>query len=491
MGSWEEEAAPGKSGDYPTGRRYTIRALRALGLVYSPGRLGLDCKLKGSNGSGSSSVPPRSMKMECHPQRDSIWRELHARPYVRFSAPAHVFHFAFLVDEVSGVADPARLANWKESAGLATAYETPRHAIYTASIAGLGRLAVAWEQHTEFVAYTFFLYQLEIPFRPFGLDLQEILPSDFLAGMSVAPFVATRLAIGSRNEMADDASALADIFEGHTVYGSKVMGGAAEAWSCYRVHKDGFNRIALDVHSMSQHSLGRTVQRLVAIEDLSHLTLLSVSLARDIRADFASWESQVVRHMEALRVADSITEKRSVLDSFLALAAEIENLRARVSNRFTGTAAYFSLLESRFAELREEKIEHVLGLSRFVLRRVAPAAQTCRSVLERLTSLSERIDRAAKLLRTSIELRVEEQNQRLLEDSNRRARLQLQLQHAVEGLSVVVVTYYVLGLLGLVLRAANHLGMRLNVELILGLAAPLLLVAAWCAMRRIRKRFRD
>ncbi len=195
--------------------------------------------------------------------------------------------------------------------------------------------------------------------------------------------------------------------------------------------------------------------------------------------------------MEALRVADSVGEKRSVLDSFLALAAEIENLRARVSNRFTGSAAYFTLLESRFAELREEKIEHVLRLSRFVMRRVAPAAQTCRSVLERLTSLSERIDRAAELLRTSIDLHVEEQNQRLLEDSNRRARLQLQLQHAVEGLSVVVITYYFLGLTGLVLKAANNLGMKVKVDLTLGVAAPILLVAAWCTMRRIRKRFRD
>jgi len=136
------------------------------------------------------------MKMESHPQRDSIWQELHARPYVRFSAPAHVFHFAFLLDESTAVADQACLASLKESAGLVASYETPRHAIYTAPIAGLGRLVVAWEQHSEFVAYTFFLYQLEIPCRPFGLDFREILPSDFLEGIGVSPFVATRLAIG-------------------------------------------------------------------------------------------------------------------------------------------------------------------------------------------------------------------------------------------------------------------------------------------------------
>lgn len=112
-----------------------------------------------------------------------------------------------------------------------------------------------------------------------------------------------------------------------------------------------------------------------------------LSLAREIKSDLAAWESRVVQEMEALRVADSVEQQRAVLNSFLGLAADIENRRAPVSNRFHGSAAYFSLLESRFVELREEKIEHVLRLSRFVMRRLAPAAQTCRSVLERLTNL--------------------------------------------------------------------------------------------------------
>lgn len=93
----------------------------------------------------------RRLKMENHPQRDLIWQELHARPYVRFSAPAHVFHFAFLTGEETGPASVAQRARLRERLGLATAYETERHAIHAASIAGLGRLVVAWEQHSEFV----------------------------------------------------------------------------------------------------------------------------------------------------------------------------------------------------------------------------------------------------------------------------------------------------------------------------------------------------
>lgn len=101
------------------------------------------------------------------------------------------------------------------------------------------------------------------------------------------------------------------------------------------------------------------------------------------------------------------------------------------------------------------------------------------------------ISAAADLLRTSIGLHREEQNQRLLASADRRARLQLELQDAVEGLSVVVITYYVLGLLGYVLKGVKSLGMKLNSDLTLAVAAPILLIAVWRIMRRIRKRFRD
>jgi hypothetical protein len=126
-------------------------------------------------------------------------------------------------------------------------------------------------------------------------------------------------------------------------------------------------------------------------------------------------------------------------------------------------------LESRFGELREGKIEHVFGLSRFVMRRLQPAVKTCRSTLERLTSLFERINRTSGLLRTSIELSVQEHNQRLLESSDHRAWLQLRLQDAFQILSVVVIGYYTLGLLGYPLRALRKIGLGPDPEIAMAL----------------------
>jgi len=194
---------------------------------------------------------------------------------------------------------------------------------------------------------------------------------------------------------------------------------------------------------------------------------------------------------DALLGADSVEQKRALLDSLFHLAAEVEHLNARIADRFAATFAYFAILESRFAEVREDKIKHVSGLSQFVMRRLRPAVKTCRSTLERLTNLFERINRASDLLRTSIELSVQEHSQRLLESSDHRAWVQLRVQDAVQILSVVVIGYYVLGLLGYLLQALRKIGVGPDPEVVIGLAVLPTLVAVWALLHQIRRRFRD
>jgi uncharacterized membrane-anchored protein len=427
------------------------------------------------------------MTLKSNPRRDLIWQELHARPYIGFVAPAHVFHFAFLNHAETDTADTADLARLMETLGLQRTFAGARHAIYAGAIAGLGRLAVVWEWHGDFVAYTFFLHQMQIPFVPFGLEYSAFLPGGFPESIDT-PLVATRLAIGSRSDFPDSADGLAALFEGQTLTGSLVMGGRAEVWNCFRAHADGLGRIAVIVNDVSAEDLGRTVERVVAIEDSYHLMLLSLPLARKLKFQLLQWETRIVQHMESLRSADSLQSKRAVLDSFLTMAADVENMRAQIVHPFTRAASHFRMLKTRIRELREKKIEHVFRLSGFLMRRLAPAAQTHRSVLRRLALVSRRIDRGADLLRTSIDLVVEEQNQRLLENVDRRARVELELQHALEGLSVVVVTVYTLELISDVLKGAHDIGFKIHPDIVLGAAAPILLIAFWGVMRFIRRR---
>ena len=109
----------------------------------------------------------------------------------------------------------------------------------------------------------------------------------------------------------------------------------------------------------------------------------------------------------------------------------------------------------------------------FLQRRVAPAMRTCRSVEERQANLSRKLTRATTLLRTWVDVEVEQQNRDLLASMNNRARLQLRLQQTVEGLSVAAVSYYVVGLIGYLAKGASMFGEASQPELVTAASVPL------------------
>ena len=101
--------------------------------------------------------------------------------------------------------------------------------------------------------------------------------------------------------------------------------------------------------------------------------------------------------------------------------------------------------------------------------------------------VAERIDRASELLRTRIDLTLEAQNQDLLHSMNRRSQAQLQLQQAVEGLSVVAISYYLVGLVKYAAESLKDMGLLEHPALITGLAVPVCAVLVWRGMRRLRR----
>ena len=104
----------------------------------------------------------------------------------------------------------------------------------------------------------------------------------------------------------------------------------------------------------------------------------------------------------------------------------------------------------------------------------------------RLKRMSARALRASDLLRTRVDVERSAQNQAILESMDKRADLQLRLQHTVEGLSVVAISYYAVSLVSYLLYPLTD---------VTGLSKGLLTAAVtlpvvglvWMAVRRIRK----
>ena len=137
-------------------------------------------------------------------------------------------------------------------------------------------------------------------------------------------------------------------------------------------------------------------------------------------------------------------------------------------------------------ELREEQVPGYQTISEFFDRRLSQALHTCRRADAGLSALSARLQSTTGLLRTRVEVNLQSQNQLLLASVDRRAAAQLRLQHNVEGLSVVVLTYYLANLLKIALEGTEAAGIHVKVMLVVALVLPLLAGGLWWAVRRAR-----
>jgi uncharacterized membrane-anchored protein len=115
--------------------------------------------------------------------------------------------------------------------------------------------------------------------------------------------------------------------------------------------------------------------------------------------------------------------------------------------------------------------------------------RTCQAIEDRQAMLSRKLARATTLLRTRVDVELEEQNRSLLESMNRRAHLQLRLQQTVEGLSVAAVSYYVVGLISYLAKAAKETGLPLpDANVMTGISVPLVVLVIWWTVKRIRQK---
>ena len=108
--------------------------------------------------------------------------------------------------------------------------------------------------------------------------------------------------------------------------------------------------------------------------------------------------------------------------------------------------------------------------------------------MRRQDALSQRVSRISNLLRTRVEIEQQQSSQALLAAMNRRQDLQLKLQATVEGLSVAAITYYIVGLVSYRPRRRHAIGWPFSAEATAACAIPVVALAVWVSLRRLRTR---
>ncbi len=413
------------------------------------------------------------------PLRVRLNDEVHARPPEPLRTPSALSYIASLSEPASDPADEVALA-----ADLVTRFgaDAPRPGAKHCS-ATLGGLRLRWERHTEFARYAFI--EPGVDHAPFVSVPAGQVPEDWLNRLQ------GRIIVAAHAWVIDSAKAPVDMdeistafFDGNTLVGSQVADGRAVVLTDFRIHDDGFSRFLVLNETMSEAQSGRVLQRLLEIETYRMMMLMALQVAQDMMPYLDQSELELANVGEALV---SSGDDQELLERLTRLAAENQSRRVRSDFRFAAADAYHELVQTRIGELREARIPGLQTFEEFMVRRLSPAAKTCRAAAQRQHSLVRRMARATQLLSTRVDIERHAQNQALLESVDRRVRSQLRLQATVEGLSVAAITYYSVGLIGFLADGLPGIGVPVSREPIVAVSVPIVAALVFLGVRRVRR----
>ncbi len=420
-------------------------------------------------------------KLTPHPLRAAILGEVHARPFTPIAVPSRILHFAFDTSgSAAAAADRAALIAVCLARGL-----TPPNAAEKHHRAPFGTTILRWEQHSEFTTYTWEMPS-HTPALPFHPDASSI-----AAPMRLVPQPGPLLVAIDLHLLKEDLPRTAPeaLFDRASLAVAENTDGAAIYATDFQPGPTGFVRILVADRGMSPDRAGATVQRVIELETYRTLALLGLPEAQRLAPSVSASEKRLVEVTEEMRRLGDLASNHRLLDELTALAADVEAGAAASVFRFGASRAYEEIVAQRLQTLGERKVSGLPTWSSFLARRMKPALRTCATIENRQASLSQKLARAANLLRTRVDVELEQQNQELLKSMNARTRLQLRLQTTVEGLSVAAITYYVVGLFGYLVKAGHDTG-RMHVEPSIVTAAfvPVAAFGIWWTVRRIRRR---
>jgi uncharacterized membrane-anchored protein len=414
-----------------------------------------------------------------HPLRQRLNDEVHTRPPIPLEAPALISFLSFIREADGQAAERSHIGRLYEQLGLPV--EPSAEAAHLLIDAGDFRLK--WEQHGEFSSYTFFTVPKQPPQS--GETALSAVPAGWVKEIPGQVIAATHLELLAAGSVSPQ-EIIADLnTSGDTHIISLIAGQAAWIFTDFRIHH-GFSRFTVLDESMGRLRIGRIVQRVLEIETYRVMALLAFPVAKTVGKLLNRAERELATLIDRMVSATSPLDERTVLADLTRLAAEVEHSVASTNFRFGASAAYYRLVQQRIVDLQETRVSGYPTIKGFMGRRLAPALNTCAAISARQEDLSARIARTSQLLRTRVDIELERQNQEVLAQMNRRARLQLRLQETVEGLSVVVLTYYGSQLVQYLAKGTKELH-HLNTDVITAISIPVIAgLVAW-GMHRMRK----
>lgn len=415
-------------------------------------------------------------------QTDVMLKKLHERPQIpladRLRAPAHVHYKAFRM------ADPPadRKASREEFQSVLTAFGvTQSNSVlretfgYGVAEAGQGdRLIVIWQSHTEY--YNYQLWHLPAPSKP-ELGFGALMFPGYKFPVTPLGSEVCRLDILLTDDAALPPDRMRQIFPGPVLYGSRIFDEHTSLVTSFTPDEQGRERYWVGLGDRTPASrLKDIVDAIVRIETYYHLLLMQKPLFSAAIDQVYKFEQVHMKQREIITShighADSQTLQRW-LNSLTQDLLKTNRTSGKLHFELSASVPYDKIVHSTLASLAEKPLESYRPVSDFVLNGITGVADGYQQLLKRIDTLRSGFEGIISIIRTRVDLIVEAQNLTLLQSVDKTTKSQVILQHTVEGLSVIVIAYYVAGLGGYIFKGLHEMGWLKHANIASALFVPI------------------
>uniref|UniRef100_UPI0025C0405E DUF3422 family protein n=1 Tax=Amphritea sp. TaxID=1872502 RepID=UPI0025C0405E len=178
--------------------------------------------------------PNTLLQLDMHPLRESLYEEMHSRPFQVIPSPARISHLSVVCNEQQKIDQFLHLQSLCEMlGGDVPAADSPCFQQQ------FGQLQVRREKHLEFVSYTF-IWLGGNHSDPFAETAISQLPVGWLEQMCGEVIAALHMAVEDVREIGEPTiPEVKSYFEEMRLVGSQPSQGAAQIWTSFQVHSDG------------------------------------------------------------------------------------------------------------------------------------------------------------------------------------------------------------------------------------------------------------
>lgn len=413
---------------------------------------------------------------------DDLIRKIHERPQIPLvewlRAPAHVHYKAFrMVDPP--VQRPASrdefrslLEVFKVSADMMAIHETFGYGVKVEATGD--RLILIWEAHTEYYSYqTWHIpsdHAGEVTFGPMTFPQYR---------SPVTPLGAEvcRLDILLMVKPLPGSEALRPQLPGPVLYGSRILDEETTLVTSFTPDEHGRERYWVSVGSgkSSSSHLKDIVDAIVRIETYYHMLLMQKPLFSSAVDQAYKFEQVHLKQREIISGhighADSLTLQRW-LTGLTQDLLKTTRLSSKLHFELSASVPYDKIVHRSLASLGERTLSPYRPMSEYVLSGITGVSEGYQQLLKRMDTLRSGFEGTISIIRARVDLMLQSQNLTLLISVDKTTKSQAILQYTVEGLSVIVIAYYLSGLMAYIFKGLQEMGWLRSADIAAALFVP-------------------